>query len=45
MDYDDIKKLISKGESFTLEFKGEGRNQIGDREIYETVVRLANGGW
>jgi len=43
MDYDDIKKLISKGESFTLEFKGEGRNQIGDREIYETVVCLANG--
>lgn len=43
MDYDDIKKLISKGESLTLEFKGEGRNQFGDREIYETVVCLANG--
>lgn len=43
MDYNDIKKMISKGESFTLEFKGEGRHQIGDREIYETVVCLANG--
>ena len=43
IDYDDVKKLASKGETLTVEFKGEERGQISDKEIYETVVCLANG--
>ena len=37
-----IEKLIREGESLTVEFKSEKRNLLPDREIYETVVCLAN---
>ena len=37
-----LNELIAAGESLTVEFKGEERGQISDREIYEAVVCLAN---
>jgi len=42
MDSDELQKLIADGESLTVEFKGEARTAINDREIYETVVCMAN---
>jgi ATP-dependent DNA helicase RecG len=39
---EDTKHVIAAGESLTVEFKGEERNGLPDREIYETVVCLAN---
>jgi ATP-dependent DNA helicase RecG len=38
----DIQNLIAAGESLTVEFKGEERTPLSDREIYEAVVCLAN---
>ncbi|MBN2373592.1 putative DNA binding domain-containing protein [bacterium] len=35
-------KLISKGESLTVEFKGEEKRKISDEEIIEAVVCMAN---
>jgi ATP-dependent DNA helicase RecG len=37
-----VLALIAAGESFTTEFKGEEREALADREIWETVVCLAN---
>lgn len=42
MKTDELAKLIKDGETLTVEFKGEKRRQLADREIYETVVGLAN---
>ncbi len=38
----EIGRLIAAGESLTLEFKGESRRSLPDREVYENVVCLAN---
>ncbi len=38
----DIQSFIAAGESLTVEFKGEERTSLSDREIYEAVVCLAN---
>lgn len=38
-----IRKLVSKGELFDVEFKGEEREALNDAELVETVVCLANG--
>lgn len=42
MDTDEIKRLLQDGETLTVEFKGEARKQISDRDIYEAVVCFAN---
>lgn len=42
MEIDELRRLISGGESLTVEFKGEERGALGDREIYEAAVCLAN---
>lgn len=42
MELDQLRKVIAHGESLTVEFKGEERGAISDREIYEAVVCLAN---
>jgi ATP-dependent DNA helicase RecG len=42
MEVEELRKLIANGESLTLEFKGEERGAISDREIYEAIVCLAN---
>lgn len=38
----EVRKLVAAGESLTVEFKGEVRRPLSDREIYETVVCMAN---
>ncbi len=38
----EVERMIGDGESVSVEFKGEKRGAISDREIYETVVCLAN---
>ncbi len=38
----EIQSLIAAGESLTVEFKGELRRSLPDRDIYENVVCLAN---
>jgi ATP-dependent DNA helicase RecG len=43
MRAEDLRKVISQGESLTAEFKGEEKGQLSDSEIVETVVCLANG--
>lgn len=40
--FDLLQRLISAGESMTVEFKGEEHASLSDREIYEAVVCLAN---
>lgn len=42
MDNETLRKLIADGESLRVEFKGEERGVTSDREIYETVVCMAN---
>lgn len=37
-----LRELVTGGESLTVEFKGESRRALSDREIYENVVGLAN---
>ena len=37
-----VERLIREGESLTVEFKGEEREKLPDRDIYEAVVCLAN---
>jgi len=37
-----LEQLTAAGESLTLEFKGESRGALSDREIYEVVVCFAN---
>ena len=40
---EEVPKIISQGESFTVEFKGEEKSPLSDYELYKTVVCLANG--
>ena len=42
MDLEQLQQLVATGESMTVEFKGESRGQMSDRQIYEAVVCLAN---
>ena len=42
MDLEHLQVLVAGGESLTVEFKGEERGALSDRDIYETVVCLAN---
>ena len=43
MNKEKIFKVISQGESFTVEFKGEEKAALSDYELYKAVVCLANG--
>lgn len=40
---DEVRQYILGGESFTVEFKGEERGALGDTDLVEAVVCLANG--
>ena len=42
LDTATVTRLIRGGETLTVEFKGETRAALPDREIYETVVCFAN---
>lgn len=42
MTPEQLKGLIAQGEGLSLEFKGEGKGQLSDRELVETVVCMAN---
>ena len=42
MDTNELHKLIRQGESMTLEFKGEAKAALNDRDLVEAVVCLAN---
>lgn len=42
MDWPALQALIAGRESLTLEFKGEQRRQLNDRDLVEAVVCLAN---
>lgn len=37
-----LKQLIAEGETWAVEFKGEEKGRLGDAELVETVVCLAN---
>ena len=39
----DLRRLIDGGEQFDVEFKGEEREPLNDRDLVEAVVCLANG--
>ena len=43
MTKEEIPSIISQGESFTAEFKGEEKSPLPDYELYKAVVCLANG--
>lgn len=38
-----ISRLVAEGESYEVEFKGESRTPLNDRDLIEAVVCLANG--
>src|SRR6266545_6118277 len=38
-----VRALVAGGERYDLEFKGERRGPLNDRELIEAVVCLANG--
>lgn len=42
IDTEQVRRLIAGSESLTVEFKGESRSSLGDREIVEAVVCMAN---
>lgn len=42
IDANVIKQLLRAGESMTVEFKSDKPRQLSDRDLYETVVCLAN---
>ena len=42
IDTDKVRRLIGGGESLTVEFKGEERGELADRDIWEMAVCLAN---
>ena len=42
MTSDQLKDLIKKGEMLTVEFKGEERAPLSDRDLIEAIVCLAN---
>ncbi|WP_250287521.1 AlbA family DNA-binding domain-containing protein [Frankia sp. CiP1_Cm_nod2] len=43
LDADSVRAAIDGGETLSVEFKGEERQSLGDRELIEAVVCLANG--
>lgn len=43
MTPDEVRRLIAGGETFVVEFKGEARAPLGDADLVEAVVCLANG--
>ncbi|WP_322778153.1 DNA glycosylase AlkZ-like family protein [Frankia sp. Cas4] len=43
VDVERVRAAIADGESFTVEFKGESRGSLNDRDLVEAVVCLANG--
>lgn len=43
MDVAQAQEIVAQGESFTVEFKGEGRTPLNDQSLVEAVVCLANG--
>jgi ATP-dependent DNA helicase RecG len=42
MTTDELKQIIASGETMTVEFKGESGKRLSYREMYESVVCLAN---
>lgn len=38
-----VQNMVDDGESYEVEFKGERRSALADRDLVETVVCLANG--
>ena len=42
MTESELRTLISAGESFDIEFKGEERRSLSDTDLVEAVVCLAN---
>jgi ATP-dependent DNA helicase RecG len=42
MTTEELLALVAEGETMTVEFKGEAKNSLSDRELYEAVVCLAN---
>jgi len=42
MTHEELQRLIAAGESLAVEFKGEERAALNDRELVEAVVCLAN---
>jgi len=40
---EEIPNIVSQGESFTVEFKGEEKSPLSDYELYKAVACLANG--
>ena len=42
MSPDDVKRLIAAGETLAVEFKGEERTALNDRDLVRAVVCLAN---
>ena len=42
MTKEEILDIISKGESLTVEFKGEEKSPLSDNKLYKAVVCLAN---
>lgn len=43
MDSSEVDAVIAGGETFTVEFKGERRKPLDDRDLVEAVVCMANG--
>ena len=42
MTPDRVARLVAEGENLAVEFKGEERSALNDRDLVETVVCLAN---
>lgn len=42
MSPDDVLRTIAAGETLAVEFKGEERTALNDRDLVKTVVCLAN---
>ncbi len=42
MSSDELRRLIAAGETLAVEFKGEARAALNDRDLVKTVVCLAN---
>jgi hypothetical protein len=42
MDVEPLGRLIARGETLTVEFKGEEKAPLSDRELVEAVVCMAN---
>ena len=38
----DLRALIAAGETLSVEFKGEERESLNDRDLVEAVICLAN---